>query len=53
MPEPQSNPEAEMIQEAAAARELMLSNDPKDHKKGLAAFDANIAARLANRLPGR
>ena len=53
MPEPQSNPEAEMIQDAAAARELMLSNDPRDHKKGLAAFDANIAARLANHLPGR
>lgn len=52
IPEPQSNPEAEMIQDAAAARELMLSTDPNDHKKGLRTFDANIAARLGNHLPG-
>lgn len=52
MPEPQSNPEQEMIEDAARARDLMMSVDPKDHKKGLAAFDANIAARLANHLPG-
>ena len=52
MPEPTSNPEQEMIEEAARARDLMKSVDPNDHKKGLRAFDANIAARLANRLPG-
>ncbi len=52
MPEPESNPEAEMIQEAAAARDLMRSANPDDHKKGLRAFDQNIAARLGNLLPG-
>ncbi len=52
MPEPQSNPEQEMIEEAGRARDLMTSQDPQDHTRGLRAFDANIAARLAHRLPG-
>jgi hypothetical protein len=52
MPEPQSNPEQEMIEEAGRARDLMTSDNPRDHKAGLRMFDANIAARLAHRLPG-
>ncbi len=52
MPEPQSNPEKEMIEEAGRARDLMTSQDPRDHKMGLRTFDANIASRLAHRLPG-
>ena len=52
MPEPQSNPEQEMIEEAGRARDLMTSENPRDHKQGLRTFDANIAARLAHRLPG-
>ncbi len=52
MPEPQSNPEQEMIEESAKARDLMTSQDPRDHKAGLRMFDANIAKRLGHRLPG-
>ncbi len=52
MPEPQSNPEKELIEESAKARDLMTSQNPRDHKMGLRMFDANIAARLAHRLPG-
>lgn len=52
MPEPQSNPERELVEESAKARDLMISQDPRDHKAGLRMFDANIAARLAHRLPG-
>lgn len=52
MPEPQTNPEQEMIEESQSARDLMRSDNPNDHKKGLRAFDRNIASRLAHKLPG-
>jgi predicted metal-dependent enzyme (double-stranded beta helix superfamily) len=53
MPEPTSDPEAELVDEARRARDLMRSANPADHKAGLRAFDENIAKRLGGNLPGR
>lgn len=53
MPEPTSDPESELVEEAQRARDLMRSVNPADHKAGLRAFDENISKRLGHRLPGR
>lgn len=42
----QSDPVAEMVEEAARARDLAKSNNPEDYKKALRMFDQNIGRRI-------
>lgn len=42
----QSDPDQELADEAALARELRRSSDPAERKLGLKAFDANLRKRL-------
>jgi hypothetical protein len=52
LPEPQSNPEQEMQEEAAQIGQLMRSMDPNDHKTGARLIEKNLADRLGDTLPG-
>jgi len=52
IPEPQSNPEQEMQEEAAQIGKLMRSMDAADHKTGARLIEKNLADRLGDNLPG-
>ena len=52
IPEPQSDPEAEMIAEAAQIGVLNRSLEAADHKAGARLIEKNLIDRLGNRLPG-
>lgn len=52
IPEPQSDPEQEMRDEAAQIGKLMRSFDTADHKTGARLIEKNIADRLGDTLPG-
>lgn len=52
IPEPQSDPEAEMVAEAAQIGTLMRSLDAQDHKAGARLIEKNLIDRLGARLPG-
>lgn len=53
-PQPQANsdPIAEMREEAALVRKLRMSSDPAEQREGIRLAERNIARRLADRLPG-
>lgn len=48
-PQPQSNPEEEMVADAQRVAKLMRSDNPEDRKVGLRLADKNIADRLRGR----
>jgi len=52
IPEPQSDPEQEMREEAAQIGKLMRSMDASDHKKGARLVEKNLIDRLGDTLPG-
>lgn len=52
VPEPQSNPEQEMQEEAVQIGKLMRSMDPADHKAGNRLIQKNLTDRLGHILPG-
>jgi hypothetical protein len=52
IPEPQSDPEQEMREEAAEIGKLMRSMDAADHKKGARLVEKNLSDRLGDTLPG-
>lgn len=53
MPEPQADPEKEMVEEAAKARDLARSGKPEDQIEAQRLFHKNLSDRLAHRLPQR
>ena len=52
IPEPQSDPEQEMRDEAAQIGKLMRSFDTADHKTGARLVEKNLLDRLGETLPG-
>jgi hypothetical protein len=52
MPEPQANPEADMVADAQRAAQLMRSGSHADRQEGMRLIDKNIADRLGGSLPG-
>jgi hypothetical protein len=52
IPEPQSDPEQEMREEAAQIGKLMRSMDAADQKAGARLIEKNLADRLGDKLPG-
>lgn len=52
IPEPQSDPEQEMREEAAQIGKLMRSFDTADHKTGARLVEKNLLDRLGDTLPG-
>lgn len=53
IPEPESNPEQEMRDEAAQIGKLRRSLDAADQKMGMNMIHKNLADRLGHRLPSR
>ncbi len=52
IPEPQSDPEAEMREDAAQIGKLMRSFESADHKTGARLIEKNLIERLGDTLPG-
>lgn len=52
IPEPQSDPEQEMVDEAAMIGRLNRSGDPADQKTGARLVHKNLLDRLGDTLPG-
>lgn len=50
VPRPKPDEEQQMRSDAKRVRELMASNDPRDHRDGVRLAEKNIRDRLANRF---
>lgn len=50
IPEPEPDPEAQMVEDARRIRELRMSTDPKDQREGERLAEWNLKQRLAERL---
>jgi hypothetical protein len=50
VPQPEPNPETEMIEDAQRIRKLRMSDNPDENKQGLRLADKNIQQRLARQF---
>ncbi len=50
VPQPETNPETEMVEDARRMAKLRASSDPEEQKQGLRLADANIRQRLSRQL---
>jgi hypothetical protein len=50
VPQPESNPETEMVEDARLMAKLRASSNPEDNKRGLRLADKNIQQRLSRQF---